>query len=70
MVIIPAGEGYSIIWPADEQKVVVPWHGPSVVAPPAAGSISTSTGLYAQPLRGSPPRPQFGVGERVMDPGD
>ena len=25
-IIIPAGEGYSIMWPEGEEKVVIPWH--------------------------------------------
>jgi hypothetical protein len=34
VIIIPAGEGYSIMWPEGHDKVVVPWHEASVFVPP------------------------------------
>jgi hypothetical protein len=34
VIIIPAGEGYSIMWPEGQDKVVVPWHEASVFVPP------------------------------------
>jgi len=34
VIIIPAGEGYSIMWPEGADKVVVPWHEASVFVPP------------------------------------
>jgi oxalate decarboxylase/phosphoglucose isomerase-like protein (cupin superfamily) len=34
VIIIPAGEGYSIMWPEGAEKVVVPWHEASVFVPP------------------------------------
>jgi quercetin dioxygenase-like cupin family protein len=34
VIIIPAGEGYSIMWPQGGEKVVVPWHEASVFVPP------------------------------------
>ncbi len=34
VIIIPAGEGYSIMWPEGGEKVVVPWHEASVFVPP------------------------------------
>jgi mannose-6-phosphate isomerase-like protein (cupin superfamily) len=34
VIIIPAGEGYSVMWPEGEEKVVIPWHEASVFVPP------------------------------------
>ncbi len=34
VIIIPAGEGYSIMWPEGQDKVVIPWHEASVFVPP------------------------------------
>jgi len=36
VIIIPAGEGYSVMWPAaGGERIVVPWHEASVFVPPA-----------------------------------
>ncbi len=36
LIVIPAGDGYSIMWPeAGGEKVIVPWHEASVFVPPA-----------------------------------
>ena len=34
VIIIPAGEGYSVMWPEGSEKIVVPWHEGSVFVPP------------------------------------
>jgi len=34
IIIIPAGEGYSIMWEEGQEKVVIPWHEGSVFVPP------------------------------------
>ena len=34
VIVIPAGEGYSIMWPEGGERVVVPWHEGSVFVPP------------------------------------
>ncbi len=34
VIVIPAGEGYSIMWPEGQEKVVIPWHEASVFVPP------------------------------------
>lgn len=34
VIVIPAGEGYSIMWEEGREKVVVPWHEASVFVPP------------------------------------
>src|SRR5581483_1372174 len=33
-IVIPAGEGYSIMWPEGEEKVIIPWHEGSTFVPP------------------------------------
>ncbi len=36
VIIIPAGDGYSVMWPAaGGEKIVVPWHEASVFVPPS-----------------------------------
>ncbi len=34
VIVIPAGEGYSILWEEGKEKIVVPWHEASVFVPP------------------------------------
>jgi oxalate decarboxylase/phosphoglucose isomerase-like protein (cupin superfamily) len=34
VIVIPAGEGYSILWQEGQEKIVVPWHEASVFVPP------------------------------------
>ncbi len=34
VIIIPAGEGYSIMWEEGKEKMVIPWHEGSVFVPP------------------------------------
>jgi oxalate decarboxylase/phosphoglucose isomerase-like protein (cupin superfamily) len=34
VIVIPAGEGYSIMWQEGDEKVIVPWHEGSVFVPP------------------------------------
>jgi oxalate decarboxylase/phosphoglucose isomerase-like protein (cupin superfamily) len=34
VIIIPAGEGYSIMWAEGQEKIVIPWHESSVFVPP------------------------------------
>jgi mannose-6-phosphate isomerase-like protein (cupin superfamily) len=34
VIVIPAGEGYSIMWKEGQEKVVIPWHEGSVFVPP------------------------------------
>jgi hypothetical protein len=33
-IVIPTGEGYSIMWPEGQEKVIVPWHEASTFVPP------------------------------------
>ena len=71
VIVIPAGEGYSIMWPEGEEKVMVPWHEASIFVPPNRWfhqhfNVGSAPGRY---LALHPAR-QFGVGERVADPRD
>ena len=34
VIVIPGGEGYSVMWPEGEEKMVVPWHEASCFTPP------------------------------------
>ena len=34
VIVIPAGEGYSIMWEEGKDKIVMPWHEASVLVPP------------------------------------
>jgi mannose-6-phosphate isomerase-like protein (cupin superfamily) len=34
VIIIPAGEGFSVMWPEGQDKVFIPWHEASVFVPP------------------------------------
>ena len=34
VIIIPAGEGFSVMWPEGHDKVFIPWHEGSVFVPP------------------------------------
>ncbi len=34
VIVIPSGEGYSVLWPPDGEKVVCPWGEASVFTPP------------------------------------
>ena len=33
-IVIPVGEGYSILWPEGREKVIAPWHEGSLFTPP------------------------------------
>jgi hypothetical protein len=35
VIVIPSGEGYSVMWSEGEERVVIPWHEASVFVPPA-----------------------------------
>jgi len=34
VIVIPSGEGYSVMWPEGQEKVFIPWHEASVFVPP------------------------------------
>jgi oxalate decarboxylase/phosphoglucose isomerase-like protein (cupin superfamily) len=71
VIVIPAGEGYSVMWPEGKEKVVIPWHEASVFVPPNLWfhqhfNVGEAPARY---LAMSPPRGLSGVGERVENPG-
>jgi gentisate 1,2-dioxygenase len=33
-IVIPAGEGYSIMWQEGQEKLVIPWHESTLFVPP------------------------------------
>jgi len=34
VIVIPEGEGFSVMWPEGKERVVIPWHEASVFVPP------------------------------------
>ena len=71
-IVIPAGEGYSIMWEEGKEKVVVPWHEASVFVPPDRWfhqhfNVGTAPARY---LALHPPRANRGNSERVTDARD
>ena len=80
VIVIPGGEGFSIMWREGEEKVVVPWHEGSVFVPPdrwfhqhfnvgPAGArylaIHPPTGM---PVGGDHFDGMQATGEKVVDP--
>jgi mannose-6-phosphate isomerase-like protein (cupin superfamily) len=70
-IVIPMGEGFSIMWPEGGEKVVAPWHEGSFFVPPdrwyhqhfnVGGTSARYIAFSASP--------QFGIWERVRDPND
>ena len=69
VIVIPAGEGYSIMWQDGSKKVVVPWQEASLFVPPDRW-FHQHFNLGAAPARylALHPLPQFaGKGEKVED---
>jgi gentisate 1,2-dioxygenase len=69
IIVIPAGEGYSIMWPEGQEKVVIPWHEGSVFVPPNRWfhqhfNVGSSPGRY---LALHAPRSMRNMAERVED---
>src|SRR3972149_1616769 len=67
---IPAGEGYSIMWPEGKDKIVIPWHEASIFVPPYKWFHQHFNlgGSYARYLALHPPMQFAGAGERVDEP--
>lgn len=69
VIVIPAGEGYSILWEEGKEKIIVPWHEASVFVPPNKwyhqhfnlGSIP------ARYLALHPPYQFYGSAEKIQD---
>lgn len=69
VIVIPAGEGYSIMWPERGEKVLIPWHEASLFVPPNRWfhqHFNTSA-TSARYLAFHPPRGFSGISERVED---
>ncbi len=69
VIVIPAGEGYSILWPEGQEKIVAPWHEGSMFTPPG-GWFHQHFNVSVAPARylALAPLPQFaGHGEEVTD---
>jgi oxalate decarboxylase/phosphoglucose isomerase-like protein (cupin superfamily) len=69
VIIIPAGEGYSVLWEEGSEKIVVPWHEGSVFVPPNRW-FHQHFNVGAAPARylALHPLPQFsGHAEKVQD---
>jgi hypothetical protein len=69
VIVIPAGEGYSIMWPEGREKVVIPWHEGSVFVPPNRWFHQHFNvgAQYARYLALHAPRGVAGRSERVED---
>jgi quercetin dioxygenase-like cupin family protein len=72
VIIIPSGEGYSIMWQEGQEQVVVPWHEASMFVPPNKWfhqhfnvSSSRSRYLALSPLRQT--RPSERVEDQIRD---
>lgn len=69
VIVIPAGEGYSILWEEGKEKIVVPWHEASVFVPPNKWfhqhfNAGTTPARY---LAFHPPMQFHGYAEKVED---
>ena len=69
LIVIPAGEGYSIMWPEGKEKIVIPWHEASLFVPPNRWfhqhfNIGAAPARY---LAIHPPRGLSGISEKVED---
>lgn len=69
VIVIPAGEGYSIMWEEGKEKIVVPWHECSVFVPPNRWFHQhfNAGGQPARYLALHPPMQFHGHAEKVED---
>jgi oxalate decarboxylase/phosphoglucose isomerase-like protein (cupin superfamily) len=73
VIVIPAGDGYSVLWKnKDDEKIVCPWHEATVFVPPEGWyhqHFNTGNGSARYLALG--PLPQFrGKGETMQDRAD
>lgn len=69
LIVIPAGEGYSIMWPEGGEKIVIPWHEASAFVPPNRWfhqhfNVGAAPARY---LAIHPPRGFSGISEKLED---
>jgi gentisate 1,2-dioxygenase len=69
VIIIPGGDGYSIMWQEGQEKIVVPWHEASLFVPPDRWFHQHfNTGAIPGRYLAMHPAEQFaGFGEKVED---
>ncbi len=69
VIVIPGGEGYSVMWQEGQEKVLVPWHEASLFVPPGKW-FHQHFNLGAEPARYlafHPPLQFHGYAEKVED---
>ncbi|MEA2640108.1 MAG: hypothetical protein QOF51_1502 [Chloroflexota bacterium] len=69
VIVIPKGEGFSIMWVEGQEQVLVPWHEASMLVPPDRW-FHQHFNVGAEPARYlalHPPRQFIGHGEQVED---
>ncbi|HWP58898.1 MAG TPA: hypothetical protein VNL14_13480 [Candidatus Acidoferrales bacterium] len=68
-IIIPAGEGYSIMWEEGKEKIVCPWHECSMLVPPNRWFHQhfNAGGTMARYLALHPPMQFHGHAEKIED---
>ncbi len=68
-IVIPAGEGYSIMWEEGKEKVVAPWRPGSILTPPNRWFHQHFNvgGIPARYLALHPPRQFYGHAEKIED---
>jgi mannose-6-phosphate isomerase-like protein (cupin superfamily) len=68
-IVIPAGEGYSIMWEEGKEKIVCPWHECSMLVPPNKWFHQhfNAGGANARYLALHPPMQFHGHAEKVED---
>ena len=69
VIVIPAGEGYSVLWEEGKEKIVAPWHEGSMFVPPNKWFHQhfNAGGTPARYLALHPPRQFRGHAEKVED---
>jgi oxalate decarboxylase/phosphoglucose isomerase-like protein (cupin superfamily) len=69
VIVIPGGEGYSVMWPEGQEKIIIPWHEGSLLVPPNRW-FHQHFNLGAAPARYlafHPPLQFHGYAEKVED---
>lgn len=69
VIVIPAGEGYSVLWEEGKEKIVAPWHEGSMFVPPNKWFHQhfNAGGTPARYLALHPPRQFRGHAEKIED---
>ncbi len=69
VIVIPAGEGYSVLWEDGKEKIVAPWHEGSMFVPPNKWFHQhfNAGGTPARYLALHPPRQFRGHAEQIED---